>query len=182
MATNTNLPQGVLLHPLTMHTDGRGVLAEIFRDEWRICETPVQWNAVRSKENVLRGVHVHPTHSDYLAVIDGHMLLGLHDIRRDSPTRGMSALVDLRGEDMQTVFTPPGVVHGFFFPVPTTYVYAVTHYWDIDDELGCKWNAPELKLDWPARNPSLSPRDASAGSYSEMVEAFHAARATGARS
>ncbi len=92
-----NVPDGVVVRTLKMHADRRGVLAEIFRKEWRICDTPVQWNAVRSKENVLRGVHVHPTHSDYLAVVDGHMVLGLHDIRKDSPTCGMSALVDLRG-------------------------------------------------------------------------------------
>ena len=43
---------------------------------------------MRSLAGTLRGVHVHNPHADYLFVVDGHMVLGIHDIREDSPTRG----------------------------------------------------------------------------------------------
>ena len=177
MQSQPELPSGVVIRPLKMHADDRGVLAEIYRDEWTTGAVPVQWNAVRSEANVLRGVHVHPTHADYLAAIEGHMILGLHDIRRDSPTQGVSALVDLRGDDMHTAYVPQGVAHGFFFPVRTTYVYALSHYWSMDDEFGCPWNAPEMNLPWPAANPLLSARDANPHSYARMVEDYHAALA-----
>jgi dTDP-4-dehydrorhamnose 3,5-epimerase len=121
-----------------MHADERGVLAEVFRHDWGVGETPAQWNAVRSRANVLRGVHVHPAHSDYLVVVQGSMLLGLHDVRSDSPTRGASALLELAGERLQTVYVPPGVAHGFYFVQPTIYFYALSQTWSMRDELGCR--------------------------------------------
>jgi len=173
----TAVPQGVQLRPLAMHADQRGVLAEVYRQEWGVGQTPVQWNTVRSRANVLRGVHVHPTHADYLVVVAGRMLLGLHDVRSDSPTRGLSALLELAADRLQTVYVPPGVAHGFYFPEPTIYFYALSHPWSIQDEVGCRWDDPALGLAWPARDPIVSERDRSAGNYHEMVKAWHAARA-----
>jgi dTDP-4-dehydrorhamnose 3,5-epimerase len=172
------LPAGVQLRNLTVHADERGALAEVYREQWGVGERPVQWNTVRSRANVLRGVHVHPAHADYLLVADGRMLLGLHDIRADSPTRGLGMLLELDGARLQTVYVPPGVAHGFYFSVPTLYFYALSHPWDLADELGCRWDDPGLGLVWPTREPVLSARDRTAGSYAEMVAAWHAATRT----
>jgi dTDP-4-dehydrorhamnose 3,5-epimerase len=171
------LPQGVLCRSLAVFKDGRGDLTEVYREEWSICGAPKQWNVVRSLPGTLRGVHVHNFHADYLFVADGHMVLGIHDIRADSPTRGWGMLVDLKGDAFKTIYLPPGVAHGFYFPVPTTYFYALSHHWTPDDELGCSWNAPELGLHWPAEAPVLSQRDQNAGSYRQMVDAFHERKA-----
>ncbi|WP_339833101.1 dTDP-4-dehydrorhamnose 3,5-epimerase family protein [uncultured Parvibaculum sp.] len=87
---------------------------------------------------------------------------------------------DLRGTDAGNpvgVTIPTGVCHGFYFPEPSILVYSVTSYWSPDDELGCAWNAPELGLDWPVRNPVLSPRDRTAGSYQQMLDEYLAASA-----
>ena len=53
------LPLGVELHHMKTHADDRGTFTEIFRDEWNVGTTPVQWNVVHSNPNVFRGVHVH---------------------------------------------------------------------------------------------------------------------------
>jgi len=53
---------------LSTHWDARGALTEIFRGDWPDVAAPVQWNFVHSEANVLRGVHVHVTHVDYLVV------------------------------------------------------------------------------------------------------------------
>ena len=55
----------------------------------------MQWNAVWSEAGVLRGVHVHIRHDDYLTVPVGRASVGLRDLRRGSPTEGLSALVEL---------------------------------------------------------------------------------------
>ena len=89
----TKLPRASILAEAV-----RGIFLEIHRDEWLEGERPVQWNAVRSRANVLRGVHIHRVHADQVVVVDGTMLLGLHDARRDSPTRGLSTIVELRGD------------------------------------------------------------------------------------
>lgn len=168
------LPEGVALRSLARHADPRGVLSEFYRAEQVAGDPMVQWNIVRSEGGVLRGVHVHPGHADYLFVIEGTMILGLHDLRPDRPEDRRSALVTLRGDAPQTVCVPQGVCHGFHFPEPAIYVYGLSGYWSMDEELGCRYDAPELGLPWAAANPVLSARDADAGGYAEMREAYFA--------
>ena len=166
------LPIGVVIRDLQPHPDDRGVFTEFHRDEWRAGPRLVQWNAVRSHTDVLRGVHVHRAHWDRIVLLDGVMLLALHDLRSDSPTHGMSVVAELRGEAPRAASIPPGVAHGFFYPVPSLHVYAVSQYFDPTDELGCRFDSPELGFKWPTTTPRLSKRDAEAGSYDEMVARF----------
>jgi dTDP-4-dehydrorhamnose 3,5-epimerase len=81
-------PTGVAVTPLDMHRDARGVFTEVFRASWGVGFSPVQWNVVQSAQGVLRGVHVHPVHEDYLVLLLGHATLGLRDLRPGSPTLG----------------------------------------------------------------------------------------------
>lgn len=166
------LPPGVQLRSLLPHKDDRGVFLEAFREEWSTGCDPVQWNVVRSEPDVLRGVHVHSSHTDYLLVISGRMFLGLHDIRPNAPTDGLSAMLVLDASTPTAVTVPPGVCHGFYFPEPSIHMYAVSHYWDETDELGCRFDESELGLNWPNREPKLSRRDGLASSYGEMRDQF----------
>jgi dTDP-4-dehydrorhamnose 3,5-epimerase len=166
------LPEGVVVHPLTLHPDPRGALVEIFRESWALGCRPLQWNAMRSAAGVLRGVHVHVRHVDHLVLAAGRMLLGVHDLRPWSPTSGASELIELDARAPCAVIVPVGVAHGLYSPEPSLLVYGASHYWDPGDELGCRWNAPELRLAWPVQSPILSERDTAAGDYSGLVEAF----------
>jgi dTDP-4-dehydrorhamnose 3,5-epimerase len=154
------LPLGVRISHLAEHRDFRGSFTEVFRTEWETGIAPVQWNFVRSAAGVLRGVHVHHRHSDYLVVLEGRVTLGLRDLRRGSPTRDLAALVSLEGARLSAVTIPRGVAHGFLFHGPSLHLYAVSHTWDPGDELGCHWKDPELGLDWPVAEAILSSRDA----------------------
>jgi dTDP-4-dehydrorhamnose 3,5-epimerase len=100
------------------------------------------------------------------------MLLGLHDLRPWSPTSGAPKLIELDARTPRAVIIPVGVAHGLYFPEPSLLIQGASHYWDADDELGCRWNALELRLAWPVQSPTLSERDATAGDYSDLVEAF----------
>ncbi|MFN4230371.1 dTDP-4-dehydrorhamnose 3,5-epimerase family protein [Parvibaculum sp.] len=166
------LPDGVLIAPLELHEDERGCLAEIYRRSWPTVISPVQWNAVHSRPGTLRGFHLHVRHSDYLVTVSGRMLLALRDVRPESPTHELSAVLDLRGDRPLGVTIPPGVGHAFYFPEPSFLVYSVDEYWSPLDELGCHWNDDALQLPWSVEDPVLSPRDREAGSYKEMVEEF----------
>jgi len=162
------LPKGVLHQPLAPREDERGVFTEMFRDSWSLEVKPVQWNAVSSVANVLRGVHAHWRHADYLTVVAGRATVGLHDLRAGSATEGLAATVELRADRPAGLVVPPGVAHGFYFPEPSVHIYAVDHEWDTADELGCRWDEPELGIDWPCERPLLSPRDEALGSLSEL--------------
>jgi dTDP-4-dehydrorhamnose 3,5-epimerase len=171
-ASGSGLPEGVVIHPLTPHQDPRGMLVEIFRESWDLGCRPVQWNALTSAAGVLRGVHVHVRHVDHLVLAVGRILLGLHDLRPWSPTSGASQLIELDASVPRAVIVPVGVAHGLYSPEPSLLVYGASHYWDPNDELGCRWNSEELRLAWPATTPTLSERDATAGDYPDLLEAF----------
>jgi dTDP-4-dehydrorhamnose 3,5-epimerase len=74
------------------------------------------------------------------------------------------------------VVIPPGVAHGFYYVRPSIDVCGVSQYFSQDDELGCRWNAPDLGLEWPCKDPVLSEKDGKAMSYAELREALDAAR------
>lgn len=133
---------------------------------------PIQWNFVTSRPDTLRGVHVHPHHTDYFCVLSGSVLLGLNDMRVDSATYRRSAFLTLLGEQPCAIVIPPGVAHGFYFAEAADFTYAVDYYWNPADELGCRWDDPDLDLVWPTTNPLLSPRDANAPSYAALAEAL----------
>jgi dTDP-4-dehydrorhamnose 3,5-epimerase len=158
------------------HRDARGAFTEIFRAEWPGTLKPVQWNYVRSARNVLRGVHVHVRHHDYLILVDGRMRLYLHDVRPASETSGRACQVELSAERLRAVAIPPGVAHGFFFPEDSAHIYSVSEYWDLEDELGCRWDSEGLDMRIDTSSPLLSRRDAEAGSFAHMVRAFETRR------
>jgi dTDP-4-dehydrorhamnose 3,5-epimerase len=170
------LPDGVRVVEHARHVDTRGSLTEVFRQNWNTGVTPVQWNIVHSAAGTLRGVHAHAVHQDYLLMVSGELHLGLHDLREDSPTAGLSRVYVMSEDRPEAIVIPTGVAHGFYFPGPATYLYAVSAYWGMDDELGCRWDDPELGLDWSPADPVISPRDQAAGSLADLRRAFETSR------
>jgi dTDP-4-dehydrorhamnose 3,5-epimerase len=166
----------VIVTQLTAHEDHRGVFVETFRASWPTSTTPIQWNIVTSCANVLRGFHVHVTHTDYLTCVGGELLIGLKDVRKSSPTFGQTEVHVLRDDAPAALTIPPGVAHGFYSAQPTKHLYSVSHYWNLEDELGCAWDDPEIGIPWPATAPLLSARDQKAGSFRQMVADFRDGR------
>lgn len=165
------LPDGVEVFDLTPHPDDRGIFTELYREEWGSQVRPIQWNAVHSKAGVLRGVHVHPRHADYLTMASGHMTLGLCDLRPESATHMLATKLELIAHDEpKAVSIPPGVAHGFYFVEDSIHVYAVSHYWDMADELGCRWDDPGLGIPWAHETAHISQRDADLQSLPELVQ------------
>jgi dTDP-4-dehydrorhamnose 3,5-epimerase len=175
--TGAKLPEGVVVVPLEPHPDERGVFLEVYRASWSLDVRPAQWNVVTSAADVLRGVHAHWRHADYLLLARGRASIGLHDLRCDSSTSGLAAIVELDAAAPAALVIPTGVAHGFYFHEPSIHVYAVTHEWDPEDELGCRWDDPALGIPWPCSDPLLSPRDASLGTLSELRASIRAALA-----
>jgi len=172
MSQESNEIGGVLLVELAPHRDARGTLVELHRATWPGVPAVQQWNLVQSEGNVLRGVHVHNGHADFLTVLAGEMLVGLHDARVGSRTFGSARFVRLTALVPRAICIPPGVAHGFYTDAPCTYLYGLSAGWELAGEFGCRWSDPALGLDWPCRLPILSARDATAGTYTEMLVAF----------
>jgi len=157
-----DLPAGVHVRRLITHRDDRGSLVELFRRSWPPALDAAQWNVVRSRPGVFRGVHAHVRHDDYLVVLSGHGRIGLRDLRRSAPTFARTAVVDLPGDELASIVIPHGVAHGFFFPQASLHVYAMTTEWDTADELGCHFADPELGIPWDIAPTYVSERDRTA--------------------
>ena len=153
------LPIGVQLLDLEPHHDERGTFIEVFRQNWSPDAIFLQWNLVHSSPNTLRGVHVHHTHTDYLTAVNGRMTVGLKDLRQQSPTENLAVTVELLAQKPQVLLIPPGVAHGFWFAEAATHLYAVSHYWDTADELGCRFDDLDLGFGWENLTPKLSFKD-----------------------
>lgn len=170
MDCNQSEIKSVLIQPLRAHADSRGCLIEIFNTKTNKDFKIAQLNYVNSVTNTFRGMHLHSTHSDYLFVISGMMLLALKDLRQSSATYGKNEVHKLSIEDPHTAMIPPGVAHGFYFPENTLYCYGLSHPWDASEHLGFRWNAPDAKLELPMSEPTVSIRDQQAGTVAELLQ------------
>jgi len=70
----------------------------------------------------------------------------------------------------QAVHIPIGVAHGFYAPSETLMSYLVSGYYDGSDELGVRWNDPELEIDWPVADPIVSDRDQTAPKWADVPD------------
>ncbi|MEM9300546.1 MAG: dTDP-4-dehydrorhamnose 3,5-epimerase family protein [Pseudomonadota bacterium] len=166
------LPEGTVIRDLDAHVDPRGAFTEVYADQWELPIVPEQWSIVRSTARVLRGMHVHWQHDEYFMVLAGRAMVGLHDIRPNSPTHGRGCLIDLRPETPSCLAFPRGILHGWYFPVPTLHLQGVSEAhssYHPHDNQGCHFGDPALDIPWPDQAPILSQRAAGFPSLAELL-------------
>lgn len=129
---------GVILKPLIRHTDQRGWLAEIFRqDEMDPAIFPAMSYVSMTRPGITRGPHEHVDQTDLFAFVGpGTFRVVLWDTRQDSPTYGVRQAVTAGREHPMVVVVPPGVVHG---------------YRNISEEEGLVFNAPNRLYAGPGK-------------------------------
>jgi len=160
---------------LIEHPDSRGSFTEVFVKKWGTILDPVQHSVVKSEAEVLRGMHFHRRHDEYFCLIKGHCYLGLKDMREASVTYLEHALYELHENDPATLIFPKGVLHGWYFSRDSIHLQAVSEaYSDYgsDDNLGCRWNDPELQIPWPFEKAVLSERAQGFPSFKEFTSAL----------
>lgn len=174
----TKLP-GVLLIEPDVYGDSRGFFLENYNRS-RYAELPgldldfVQDNLSRSARGVLRGLHLQQRHPQgkLVSVITGSVWDVAVDVNPGSPTFRKWVGVELSADNHRQLYIPPGYAHGFcVLSGSTHFFYKCTALYHPDDEVGLLWNDPELAIDWPIRNPTLSERDATNRTLSEYLEA-----------
>lgn len=161
---------GVKLRWPERHRDPRGFVSELFRDGWDTGLNPVQWSSMVSAAGVLRGMHVHLHHVDYVTTVSGRCTVVLCDLREDSPTRGVLHAFETRGDEPLGVTIPNCVLHGFYYPTDSIQILGTSHVYDPDDDFGCRWDDPELGIVWPTTHPQVSARDERATSLRGLLE------------
>ncbi|MEM8620408.1 MAG: dTDP-4-dehydrorhamnose 3,5-epimerase family protein [Actinomycetota bacterium] len=176
---NGDVLDGVTTTRIERHHDDRGSFAEVFAKHRDAGIDPVQWSVVASEAGVLRGMHVHSGHDEYFALITGHATVGLHDLRRNSPSYGKAATYDfVESEPLQLIF-PRGLVHGWLFHTPSIHLQATSrahdHYHPHDNR-GCHWSDPELGIAWPFAPSGVAERAEGFGSLADVRAAMFSRR------
>ncbi|MCK5663241.1 MAG: dTDP-4-dehydrorhamnose 3,5-epimerase [Thiotrichaceae bacterium] len=166
--TKTALP-GVLLISPKVFGDARGFFLETFHAaryaEAGIQETFVQDNHSYSAKGVLRGLHFQKQHPQgkLVCVTSGRVFDVAVDICKTSPTFGQWVGVTLSADEHQQFYIPPGLAHGFCVLSDTAdFHYKCTDYYHPEDEGSIRWDDPDIGIQWPLTEPSLSTKDANA--------------------
>jgi dTDP-4-dehydrorhamnose 3,5-epimerase len=151
---------GVHIVPLRPFSDDRGWFFESFRRSWVPgIRDMVQGNVSFSKAGVVRGMHFHYRQADFWLVPSGRVRAALHDLRRSSPSRGATEMIEMGEDNPVGVYLPMGIAHGFRALTDSFMTYLVDEYYDARDEHGVRWDDPALGIDWGAGTPIVSARD-----------------------
>ena len=162
---NTSL-EGVLIIEPVVFGDQRGFFMETYHQE-RYGQSGIRPSFLQdslsySVRGTLRGLHYQYPHAQAKLVqaIMGKIFDVAVDIRRGSPTLGQCTGVYLSDENKQQLYIPEGFAHGFCVLSETALVmYKCTDFYAPDCEGGILWADPDLGIEWPVKDPLLSPKD-----------------------
>ena len=164
----TPLPGVILIEP-TIYADGRGFFMETYHAERfaaaGIADPFVQDNHSRSRRGVLRGLHYQePQPQGKLVRCTAGALFDVAvDIRRGSAYFGKWFGREISAENRLMMWIPPGFAHGFCaLTDEADLVYKCTSVYRPEWDRSLAWNDPEIAIEWPLRDPILSPKDAAA--------------------
>jgi len=161
----TKLP-GVLIIEPGVFGDSRGFFKEIYHKE-RYRENGVdvefvQDNFSRSSRGVLRGLHFQKKNPQgkLIQCLKGEIYDVVVDIKADSDTYGEYQGFELSDTNHRQIYIPPGYAHGFCVTSEIADIsYKCTDFYQPDDEGGVAWNDPQIGIQWPVKEPTLSAKD-----------------------
>lgn len=167
---------GVLLFRPTPHRDERGLFtrtfdAAIVRDGGLDPAAFVQDSQSRSHRGVLRGLHGRYGDGEAKLVRCAHGAVHdvVVDIRPDSPTFGVHEVFVLDDTDFAQLYVPAGFLHGFQALTDVADVcYRINREHNPAEDIGVRYDDPELGIDWPLPVSAISARDAAAGSFAQL--------------
>ena len=174
----SRLPGVIVLQP-RIHGDARGWFQETYRESelaaLGITDRFVQDNHSRSARGVLRGMHFQVTEPQAKLVrcARGKILDVVADIRRGSPTFGQWEAWELDDERGLQLYCPVGFAHGFVvLSEVADVVYRCSAYYDPEGDSAIAYDDPDLAIDWPEMDVSVSDRDRSAARLADVAHAL----------
>lgn len=156
--------QGLLVLERPIITDERGFFKEIFHlDELEEALgyqfKPIQANHSRSFTGVIRGLHAE-NWNKLIYPLTGKVFVAVADIRVESDTFAMVETFTIDDSKRIALFIPKGLANSFCVVEDTVnYLYLVDEYYDGTDTRAIAFDDPDLKIDWPIKNPLISERD-----------------------
>ena len=104
---------GVVVKPLNVIPDERGMLMEIFRSDDEMFEKFGQCYITMAYPEVVKAWHYHAEQTDHFCCVKGMIKVVLYDDREGSPTRGVVNEFFMGEQKPLLLRIPKGVLHGF---------------------------------------------------------------------
>jgi dTDP-4-dehydrorhamnose 3,5-epimerase len=163
--TSLAIPEVKLIEPVA-RGDARGFFVELFREaeyaENGVAGPFVQDNLSLSKGGVVRGLHLqNPSpQAKLVSVLRGEVFDVAVDVRPGSPTFGRWVGEVLSLENHRQLFVPAGFAHGFaVLSEEALFCYKCSDYYNASGEITVLWNDPDIGIEWPLEQPTLSEKD-----------------------
>jgi len=175
-ALPTRLDGPILIEP-AVHGDERGFFSETYRAslhaELGVADDFVQDNHSRSARGVLRGMHfsIGEGQAKLVRCARGAIVDVAVDLRRGSPTFGDWEAHALDDAGMRQLYIPVGFAHGFCVTSEMAdVVYKCSSYYSPETERGFAYDDPEVGIEWPDLELSVSQRDAGAPRLAQIAD------------
>lgn len=151
-----------------VHREYRGEIYSLYNQEHyqlRFVEDKISY----SRQGVLRGLHGDDRTTKLVSCLHGSAYLVVVDARPASPTFGDWDWVILSDRDRCQVIIPPGVLNGHVcLSADCTFWYKIDVAYAGQAAQKCvRWDDKFLNINWPIRDPILSPFDRTAPSWED---------------
>jgi dTDP-4-dehydrorhamnose 3,5-epimerase len=176
----TSLKGAYIIKPKVFQ-DERGFFLESWREKV-FAENGIEAKFVQDnhsmsfQKGVLRGLHFqNPPNAQakLVRVTRGKVYDVIVDLRKDSPTFGKWEGFELSAESFEMLFIPRGFAHAFLtLEDDTEFMYKVDNFYAPESDSGIIWDDPELKINWPIENPTLSEKDAKLQNFKDFISPF----------
>lgn len=142
---------GVVLGDVPVSRSPDGLFAELARlDGDRQVDgfpgfRPIQWNWSVLEPGAIKAWHLHLAQDDlWIIPPDSSLLVGLVDLRRDSPTASHTQRLSLGGGRCHRLLIPRGVAHGVanLTARPQALVYAANQFFSPEPDQTDEWRLP----------------------------------------
>jgi dTDP-4-dehydrorhamnose 3,5-epimerase len=160
----------------TLYKDSRGWFYESFKEELfkqaGIMYDFPQENQSFSKKGVVRGMHIQQApyaQAKLVTVVHGKVLDVVVDVRKGSKTFGQVYYCPLDSERRNMLMVPDGFLHGFAALEDSIFYYKCSNVYHKPSESGVIWNDPDLKIDWPVKDPIVSEKDQQLPTLAELL-------------
>lgn len=146
----------VVVKKLVTHSDDRGYLREILRDDDNLLRRFGQITVTKTYPNVIKAFHWHQHQDDIWYVASGMARVVMYDRRPDSLTYRQTMVVYAGEDNPVSILIPCGIAHGYqvLGNQPVLLFYTVTHSYNAaaPDEFRIPFDDPEIGFDWSIKN------------------------------
>tara|TARA_R110000824_G_scaffold337369_2_gene523920 strand:- start:286 stop:828 length:543 start_codon:yes stop_codon:yes gene_type:complete len=166
--------KGLIVFSPEVFYDVRGEYVNTYnvRDYAFLGEEFVEDDFSISTKHVLRGMHGDSKTKKLIQCLHGNILLGVADLRADSPSYLQTRLYALNDKNRQQVLVPEGCINGHLVLSDTcVFSYKQTElYSGAANQISVRYDDPWLNIPWQVESPLLSVRDSQAQHLKDMEE------------